>query len=204
MKHELKCLSWNVNGLRAAAKRVCAIGYWSKSRIFYACRKQKCTGINCRRRFAKVPGYHSYFVAAERPGYSGVALYSKIEPNRIRVGLGVEEFDREGRVLIADYNDFSLLNCYFPNGGASAERLDYKMRFYEELLRFLAGEPPTIVCGDVNTAHEERDLARPKENSTVSGFLPQERQWIDRFLASGYADTFRMFHEETADIPGGI
>jgi exodeoxyribonuclease-3 len=118
----------------------------------------------------------------------------------VAAGFGVPEFDREGRVLIADYGAFVLLNIYFPNGKASAERLDYKMRFYDAFLeyadRLRAQGKKIIVCGDVNTAHREIDIARPRENSKTSGFLPEERAWLDKFLAHGYADTFRQFDRE--------
>ena len=114
-------------------------------------------------------------------------------------GLGVPEFDVEGRVLIAEYPSFVLMNIYYPNGKMSAERLAYKMRFYDAFLEFADGLSAAgqrvVVCGDVNTAHREVDIARPKENAKISGFRPEERAWIDKFLAHGYVDTFRMFDD---------
>ena len=135
-----------------------------------------------------------------RKGYSGVALYTKTEPAEVGHGFGIPEFDDEGRVLTADYGTFVLVNIYYPNGKASPERLDYKMRFYDAFLAYADGlradGKDLVVCGDVNTAHKEIDIARPKENSKISGFLPQEREWIDTFLSHGYVDTLRMFHKE--------
>jgi len=112
--------------------------------------------------------------------------------------MGQPEFDQEGRIIAAEYSDFVLVNTYFPNGKASPERLRYKMAFYEAYLGFLRalGPKPVVVCGDVNTAHQPIDLARPKENERVSGFLPEERAWIDRLLAQGYLDAFRLFCAE--------
>lgn len=196
MKNDLKILSWNVNGLRAAAKKGLRDWILEQNPDILCLQETKAQKEQLPGEIREIPGYHSFFASAQRPGYSGVAIYSKKEPQRVQIGFGVDDFDREGRVLIADYEDFSLLNCYFPNGSASPERLAYKMAFYEFLLTYLQDRQSTIVCGDVNTAHTELDLARPKENEKVSGFLPQERDWIDRFLQSGYVDTFRMYHTE--------
>ncbi|MDP3622450.1 MAG: exodeoxyribonuclease III, partial [Methanobacteriaceae archaeon] len=145
-------------------------------------------------------GYKSYFNSAERKGYSGVGIYSFLKPTKIDNGFGIKKFDMEGRVQIADYDDFVLFNIYFPNGKMSDERLKYKLDFYDAFLdqvNNLRDEGRNVViCGDVNTAHKEIDLAHPKENSKISGFLPVERAWIDKFLENGYVDTFRMFNQE--------
>ncbi|MRR10593.1 exodeoxyribonuclease III, partial [bacterium] len=135
-----------------------------------------------------------------RPGYSGVALFTKREPRSVGTSFGAKRFDDEGRIIRADYGDFLLFNVYFPNGKASPQRLAYKMDFYEaflaEMKKLLRKGARIVVCGDVNTAHREIDLARPKANEKVSGFLPQEREWIDRLLAAGFVDTLRLFHPE--------
>lgn len=147
----------------------------------------------------EIDGYHVYFVSGERKGYSGVALYTKQQPKRVTPGFGIDRFDREGRVLIAEYDQFLLLNVYFPNGQASEERLRYKLDFYDAFLDYINSlreqGKHLIICGDVNTAHKAIDLARPKANETTSGFLPEERAWIDKLLRHGYLDTFRMFHQ---------
>ena len=149
---------------------------------------------------AKAPGYSAEFFSAEKKGYSGVGSYSAVEPKSVERGLGVAEYDREGRALVFRFPEFTLFNVYFPNGKQSPERLAYKMRFYDDFLKILdrrrkRGEKNLVVCGDVNTAHREIDLARPKENAGASGFLPQERAWIDRLLSDGFIDTFRVFEQ---------
>lgn len=152
------------------------------------------------RALSRVRGYHIYLSSSqEKKGYSGVGLFSKREPISIENGIGIEKFDKEGRIQIARYEDFLLFNVYFPNGKASMERLRYKLEFYDHFLhyvkKFLEKDEKIIICGDVNTAHKEIDLARPKENEKVSGFLPEERAWIDRLIESGFLDTFRVFNQ---------
>lgn len=142
--------------------------------------------------------YYSYWNPADKPGYSGVATYSRIEPKVIINGMDRQEFDKEGRVLATKFAEFTLLNVYFPNGKSGRERLFYKMDFYDYFLKFInklrdSGEK-IVFLGDVNTAHREIDLARPKENENVSGFLPEERRWIDKVVGEGYVDTFRELH----------
>ncbi|MCY3543523.1 MAG: exodeoxyribonuclease III, partial [Chloroflexi bacterium] len=148
----------------------------------------------------EVEGYRAYFASAERKGYSGVAIYTKREPTSVKVGFGVDEFDSEGRTLVADYGDFLLYSVYFPNGKRSKDRLDYKMRFYDAFLEHIDGQIASgrnvVICGDVNTAHRAIDLARPKQNAKKSGFLEIEREWIDKLLDHGHLDTFRMFNNE--------
>ena len=148
-------------------------------------------------------GYSAFFSSSQtKRGYSGVALYSRVEPLSVIYGMGMKEFDQEGRLVGAEYEDFWLLNVYFPNGGMGPERLDYKMRFYDAFLKFaekLREKKPVIFCGDINTAHEEIDLARPKENEGNTGFLPEERAWIDEVISAVYVDSFRHFHPNTKD-----
>jgi len=193
-------LSWNVNGLRAIVAKG-FLDWLAQDQPDILCLQEtKATADQLPAVVKEVPGYHTFWASGERAGYSGVAILSKRQPVTVRVGFGVERFDNEGRTQVADYGDFLLYNVYFPNGKASAERLHYKLEFYEAFLdhvrELLAAGKRIVVCGDVNTAHKEIDLARPKENEKVSGFLPEERAWIDRFLASGFVDTFRMFTAE--------
>ncbi len=148
-----------------------------------------------------IPGYHSYFTSPkEKKGYSGVCLFSREEPESVRYGFDIKRFDNEGRIIIADYRRFILMNIYFPNGKMSRERLDYKMAFYDAFLDYADGLKKEgrkiIICGDVNTAHTELDIARPKENSKHSGFLPEERAWMDKFEAHGFIDAYRVFEKE--------
>ena len=200
----MKIISWNVNGLRSLAKN----SYWEaflsdvKPDIF-CLQETKAEPEQVSEAMLSPSGFSSFFSSSKtKKGYSGVALYSKIEPLFVIYGMGIKEFDQEGRIIGAEYEDFWLLNVYFPNGGQGPERLDYKMRFYDAFLAFaekLRKKKPVIFCGDVNTAHEEIDLARPKENEENTGFLPQERAWIDEVINAGYIDSFRHFHLHTVD-----
>lgn len=194
----MKIISWNVNGLRSISKK--GFGDWlAREKPDMCCLQEtKVSESTLPAAVRDVDGYHSYFGFANRPGYSGVALYSREEPARVSYGMELDRFDEEGRLIVADYGRFVLVPTYFPNGGASPERLRYKLNFYEDYLDFLGqfSGRPIIICGDVNTAHKEIDLARPKQNEKVSGFLPEERAWIDRLLASGFVDAFRLFNQE--------
>ena len=196
----LRLVSWNVNGIRAVSRKGAFDWFIQESPDMFCIQETKANEDQLEESLTKIEGYSSYFVSAERKGYSGVALYSKVEPLNIHKGLGVPEFDLEGRTIIAEFPHFVLFNIYYPNGKASKDRLKYKMDFYETFLEkvneFKAQGKNIVVCGDVNTAHKEIDLARPRENEKVSGFLPEEREWIDRFLGQGYADTFRLFNQD--------
>ena len=196
----IKILSWNVNGLRAVHKKGFSEWFLNESPDILCIQETKAAKNQLPRALKHVEGYHSYFCEAEKKGYSGVAIYTKIKPKNIEYGFGIPKFDNEGRILIADYEDFVLLNIYFPNGKMSDERLSYKLEFYDALLDYSnklkeAGKN-LIICGDLNTAHKEIDIAHPKANEKISGFLPVERAWIDKFLSNDYIDTFRMFNTE--------
>jgi exodeoxyribonuclease III len=196
---KIRILCWNVNGIRAVHRK--GFKNWlitEKPDILClqetkAVRKQFPTDI------MNLKGYQTYFSEADRKGYSGVAMYTKIKPETVKKGFGIDEFDREGRILIADYVDFVLFNIYFPNGKRSPERLQFKMDFYDSFLEYINELKDKgrniVVCGDLNTAHKEIDIARPKENEKISGFLPEERAWVDKFLSQGYVDTFREFNK---------
>lgn len=196
----LKMVSWNVNGLRAIQKKGFLNWFLDNNPDILCLQETKVSYVDLPRALKRVDGYHSYFCEAEKKGYSGVAVYSKIKPKKVDYGFGIKKFDSEGRILIADYGKFVLLNIYFPNGKKSEERLKYKLEFYDALLdhanALRAEGNNVIICGDLNTAHKEVDIARPKANEKTSGFLPVERAWIDKFLDNGYLDTFRMFNKE--------
>jgi exodeoxyribonuclease III len=198
----IRLLSWNVNGLRAVQNKGFLDHFNLLKPDILCIQETKAHPDQLDATLKEVPGFHSYFAAAEKKGYSGVALYTRQQPRNVSPGFGIERFDLEGRTLFADYGDFLLYNVYFPNGKASPERLQYKMDFYEAFLletdRQVAAGRQVIVCGDVNTAHKEIDLARPKENEKYSGFLPIERAWMDKVCAHGYLDTFRLFNQQTA------
>ncbi len=194
----MRMLCWNVNGIRAAHKKGFLDWMAKESPDILCVQETKAMAEQLPEGLKDVPGYRSYFVSPkEKGGYSGVALYTKNEPDKVEFGMGVDRFDGEGRIIAATYPGFVLYNIYFPNGKASLERLRYKMDFYEAFLEIatkrLRRGDNIIVCGDVNTAHKEIDLARPKENQKISGFLPEEREWMDRFVAAGFVDSYRVF-----------
>jgi len=196
----IRVLSWNVNGLRAVHRKGFLDWFAQASPDILCLQETKLDQVQVPTDLSHLEGYHSHFASGDRKGYSGVALYTRIKPRQVTTGFGVDTFDKEGRVLIADYGQFVLFNIYFPNGRSSEERLAYKMKFYDAFLEFVdkvrdAGRA-VVVCGDVNTAHQEIDLARPKANEGTSGFLPEERAWVDKFLSHGYIDTFRMFNNQ--------
>lgn len=197
----MRLLSWNVNGVRAV---------WKKG--FDAWLKREKADVVCLQETKAQPdqltpeilnplGYHGEWHWGEKKGYSGVATFSKAAPGKVERGFSIPKFDNEGRVLVTRHGDITLFNIYFPNGKRDAERLKFKMDFYKAFLgevipRFRKrGEDKLVICGDVNTAHKEIDLARPKENREISGFMPQECAWIDELLAAGFVDTFREFEK---------
>ena len=195
-----KIVSWNVNGIRAIYRKSKFQWFKEYNPDIICIQETKAHPEQLSNPQKHIEGYHSYFESAQRKGYSGVMVFSKDEPKEIKHGLGNELFDEEGRTLELIYDDFILFNVYFPNGKSSKKRLDFKMAFYDEFLKktksLVDKGENVIVCGDVNTAHKEIDLARPKENSDTSGFLPIEREWIDRFLQAGFKDSLRMFHDD--------
>ncbi len=196
----MRILSWNVNGIRAADKKG-FYNWFKKDQPDILCLQEiKAMEEQFPPHLRNTPNYNVYVRSAERKGYSGVATYTKEKPIDVKTGFGIEKFDDEGRILITEYPGFVLFNIYFPNGKRDQERLDYKLDFYDTFLAYadnLKAEGKNIVvCGDFNTAHKEIDLARPKENEKISGFLPIERAWIDTFIDHGYVDTFRHFNKE--------
>ena len=200
----LKILSWNVNGIRAAQRKGFLEWLYMESPDILCVQETKARPEQLDESLLKPDGYYPYWnYPREIKGYSGVAIFTKEKPVRVQNGFGVEEFDAEGRVIIAEYPEFTLFNVYFPKGDVDPKRLhrlQYKMDFYESFLKLVdslvAGGEKVIICGDFNTAHTEIDLARPKENEKNSGFLPVERAWMDKFVAHGYIDIFRRFNKE--------
>ena len=197
---EVRILSWNVNGIRAAYKKG-ILNWFSKEQPDILCiQETKAMKEQLPQDLLNVNGYTSYFSSAERKGYSGTATYTKVNPVKVANGIGIKKFDSEGRFLITEFDEFILFNIYFPNGKAKKERLQYKMDFYEAFLKhlkkLLKQDKKIVICGDVNTAHKEIDLARPKANEKISGFLPEERKWIDKLLETGFTDTFRKFNQK--------
>lgn len=195
-----KMISWNVNGIRAVLKKGFLDWFKDENPDILCIQETKAWEEQLPKELTEVPGYHAYFCQGEKKGYSGTAIYTKEKPISIERGFGIKEFDNEGRILIAEYKEFTLINIYYPNGKKDKIRLKYKMDFYnafqKHTKKLRKKGKKLIICGDVNTAHKEIDLARPKANEKVSGFLPEEREWIDGFLSDGYIDTLRMFNKE--------
>lgn len=198
----MKILSWNVNGLRAVHKK----GNWDEflklNPDVFCLQETKAEPKQLPDEVRELKGYFSYFASSQtRKGYSGTAIYSKVEPESVTYGMGTKKFDQEGRLITAYFKDFILLCVYFPNGGGSPERFEYKLEFYDAFLEYIdtiakEKRKPLIFCGDVNAAHEEIDLARPKENADHTNFLPEVREWVDEVIRHGYIDTYRHFNPE--------
>jgi len=194
----VRIISWNVAGMRAAIKK----GLWDFM-------KKDGADVFCfqevKAKMEQIPhsvdeptGYNFYLNSAQKAGYSGVATYCRMEPKTVIMGNSDNDWDDEGRVLITKFDEFTLLNVYFPNGKRDRGRLQYKLDFYNYFLRYInelreRGEK-VIFAGDVNTAHKEIDLANPKQNQNISGFLPVERKWMDKLVANGWVDTFRLIN----------
>lgn len=196
----MKIISWNVNGLRAALSKD-ALGWaWAQDPDVLCLQEIKARSDQLseeQQRGLKLP---SVWNAAQRPGYSGVATFYKERPDQVELGLGLPRFDAEGRVIRTRHRDVLLYNAYFPNGQRGQERLDFKRQFYESLLAICddlhSGGENIIITGDFNTAHRPIDLKNPAQNARNSGFLPEEREWVQKFLDHGFVDIYRQLNPE--------
>ena len=201
MSDTITLLSWNVNGIRAAHRKG-FLDWMSESAPDILCLQEtRAEEHQLPAKLAQPQGYQGFWNPSRRKkGYSGTGLLTQREPLAVEFGLGVEEFDQEGRTLTARYPTFTLINCYFPNGGRDHRRVPFKLDFYAAFMkrceRLRAQGQAVIFCGDVNTAHREIDLARPQSNQNTTGFLPEERAWIDQMVAAGYVDVFRHFYPD--------
>ncbi|MCL1972869.1 MAG: exodeoxyribonuclease III [Endomicrobia bacterium] len=194
----MKIVSWNVNGIRAVYKKN-FLGWFKNEDADIVCvQETKAVKEQFPKELAEASEYHFYCSSAQKKGYSGVAVWSKIKPLSVSAGIENEKFDGEGRVLKLEFEKFVLFNIYFPNGGASEERLEYKLEFYDYFIEYLKKyqKKTVIICGDFNTAHHPIDLARPKQNEGVSGFMPAERERLDELEKIGFKDSFRHFNKE--------
>jgi exodeoxyribonuclease III len=198
----LKMISWNVNGLRAVMKKGFLDRFQQFDADIVALQETKLQADQRTDEMLAPAGYRSYWSYAEiKKGYSGVVVYSRLEPEAVHYHMGQPAFDNEGRMVELRFKDFTFLNIYFPNGQKGEERLNYKLDFYRHLFEYLepfrAAGRPLIITGDFNTAHNPIDLKRPKENENTSGFMRIERDWLDRIVAMGYVDTFRHLYPDT-------
>lgn len=194
----MKIVSWNVNGIRAIYKKNFIDWFKGENADIICIQETKADETQFPKDVKEIKGYSFYCSVAEKKGYSGVAVWLRINPESVSTNIGNEKFDNEGRIFRLDFKEFMLFNIYFPNGGASRERLKYKIEFYDYFIKYLKQfkGKHVIICGDCNTAHFPIDLARPKQNESVSGFMPEERERLDKLVSEGFTDAFRHFDKE--------
>lgn len=192
----MKLISWNVNGLRAAMGKGFMDTFAQLDADAFCLNETKLQPGQIE---LDLPGYHQYWNSAEKKGYSGVAVFTRQEPLSVRYGIGVDEFDHEGRVLTLEMPQFYLVSCYTPNSQEGLKRLEYRMRWEDAFLSYLKSlerEKPVVLCGDLNVAHQEIDIKNPKSNRMNAGFTDQEREKMTRLLNAGFVDTFRALHPD--------
>ncbi|MCI8744426.1 MAG: exodeoxyribonuclease III [Lachnospiraceae bacterium] len=196
----MKLISWNVNGLRACVGKNFMEDFKKLDADIFCLQETK---LQEGQIALDLPGYQQYWNYAEKKGYSGTAVFTKTEPLSVSYGIGVEEHDREGRVITLEFSDFYLVTVYTPNSQDGLARLDYRMKWEDDFLRYiknLDGKKPVIYCGDLNVAHKEIDLKNPKTNRKNAGFTDEERAKMTHVLESGFVDTFRHFYPDTEGI----
>lgn len=195
----MKLMSWNVNGLRACVKGGFLKWFESENADIVCVQEIKATPEQLDDAHRNPLKYHSYWHTAEKAGYSGLAVFSKTEPLEVQNGIGDKEIDREARVQVLRFKDFTLINTYFPNSQRDHARLPFKLGFCDKFLNFTEGlrqkGENVLICGDLNIAHKEIDLKNPRSNKNNAGFLPEERAWMDRYIDTGYVDVFRRFNQ---------
>lgn len=195
----MRIISYNVNGIRAAMKKGFVEWLAEENADVVCLQEVKALEEQADLEGIKALGYEIYWNAAEKKGYSGVAIFTKIKPESVSIGLGVEKHDREGRLHKLNFGKFSLINSYFPSGSSGDERQAFKYEYLADFAAYIEElrktEPNLVICGDVNICHLEIDIHNPKTNKNTSGFLPEEREWVTNFLASGFVDCFRQFDE---------
>jgi len=196
-------ISWNVNGVRAAVRKG-FLEWLDETKPDIVCIQETKAQVDQLAHETLHPkGYMGVWNSADRKGYSGVATFMRKKPLMQISHFGIKMLDEEGRVIMTEHEDFFLFNVYFPNGRRDQERLDFKIDFYKKLYAVMGKyqkQKPVVLCGDLNTAHHEIDIARPKPNEKHSGFLPMERKWLDKLEAKGYIDTFRHKYPEKRDM----
>lgn len=196
----MKFISWNVNGLRACVQKGFLDFFNSIDADFFCIQESK---LQAGQIDLDLPGYHQYWNYAEKKGYSGTAIFAKNEPLSVSYGIGIEEHDKEGRVITLEYDNFYLVTCYTPNSQNELKRLPYRMQWeddFREYLKTLDTKKPVVLCGDLNVAHNEIDLKNPKTNRKNAGFSDEERAKMTELLGSGFTDTFRYFYPDAEGI----
>lgn len=196
----MKFISWNVNGLRACVQKGFLDFFNSIDADFFCIQESK---LQVGQIDLDLPGYHQYWNYAEKKGYSGTAIFAKNEPLSVSYGIGIDEHDKEGRVITLEYDNFYLVTCYTPNSQNELKRLPYRMQWeddFREYLKTLDAKKPVILCGDLNVAHNEIDLKNPKTNRKNAGFSDEERAKMTELLSSGFTDTFRYFYPDAEGI----
>ena len=194
----MKLISWNVNGLRACAGKGFADSVTALDADVICLQETKLQEAQME---LTLPGYQVYLNCAEKKGYSGTAIFTRVPPLHVEKNMGLDEHDHEGRILRAEFEDFQLINCYTPNSQKELARLDYRMKWEDDFRAFLTRQDarkPVILCGDLNVAHEEIDLKNPRTNRMNAGFTDQERAQFTSLLAAGFIDSFRYFHPDAA------
>lgn len=196
---EKKMISWNVNGLRAAAGKTFFDAFHELDADIFCIQESKLQEGQIE---LDLPGYYDYWNYAEKKGYSGVAMFTKEKPVNVSYGLGIPEHDREGRVITLEFPDYYVLTCYTPNSQNELKRLDYRMEWEDAFFAYIKGldqKKPLIYCGDLNVAHEKIDLKNPSTNRRNAGFTDEEREKMTRVLTNGFVDSFRYLHPEEKD-----
>ena len=192
----MKLISWNVNGLRACLKKGFMESFRALDADIFSLQETK---MQEGQAILDLPGYHQYWNSAEKKGYSGTAVFTRIEPLAVMYGIGIPEHDHEGRVITLELPDFYLVNCYTPNSQRGLERLAYRMTWedaFRAYLQSLDAKQPVLLCGDLNVAHEDIDLKNPKTNHHNAGFTDEERSKFSELLAAGFLDTYRTLHPD--------
>lgn len=196
----MKIISYNVNGIRAAMRKGLLEWLQAAGPDVFLVQETKANADQVDLEAIKEAGYHAYWHSAQKKGYSGVAIFSKEEPDHLEVGIGLDYADVEGRVLRADFGDISVMSIYVPKGEVGSPRLNFKMQFLEEfqqkILELRMQRPNLVIGGDFNICHKPIDIHDPVRLSSVSGFLPMERDWVSGFIDSGFIDSFRYFNQE--------
>lgn len=196
----MKLISWNVNGIRACVQKGFLEFFQEADADIFCIQESK---LQAGQIDLELKGYYQYWNYAEKKGYSGTAVFSKKEPISVKYGIGIEEHDKEGRVITLEFENFNLVNVYTPNSQNELARLDYRMKWeddFKSYLKKIEENKPVIICGDMNVAHMEIDLKNPKANRKNAGFSDEERKKFSELLETEFIDTFRFFYPELTDI----